>query len=159
MVWGGRHSGTPFALPYGILLSPHCSNLLAADKAVSASHMANGATRLQPMIMNLGQVAGLAAALSMETRCPPHALEITTLQQALLNDPLAPAGLLPNPSLAWHHPRWRQHQRHGLRALHRGDPLPVVEPLPLPEGCLSAHGRRWRGRVTRQGQGLVGGLG
>ena len=156
MVWGGRHSGTPFALPYGILLSPHCSNLLAADKAVSTSHMANGATRLQPMVMNLGQVAGLAAALSVETRCPPHALEITTLQQALLNDPLAPAGLLPDPNLAWHHPRWRQHQRHGLRALHRGDPLPVVEPLPLPEGCLSAHGRRWRGRVTRQGQGWWG---
>ena len=155
-VWGGRHSGTPFALPYGVLLSPHCSNLLAADKAVSTSHMANGATRLQPMVMNLGQVAGLAAALSLQARCPPHALDVTTLQQALLSDPLAPAGLLPNPDLAWHHPRWRQHQQQGLKALHRGEPLPAVEPLPLPEGCLSAHGRRWRGRVTRHGQGWRG---
>lgn len=64
--------------------------------------------------------------------------------------------LLPDPNLAWHHPRWRQHQHQGLRALHRGDPLPVIEPLPLSEGCLSAHGRRWRGRVTRQGQGWWG---
>lgn len=151
MVWGGRYSGTPFALPYGVLLSPHCSNLLAADKAVSTSHVANGAIRLQPMVMNLGQVAGLAAALSVQARCPPHALKVTTLQQALLNDPLAPAGLLPNPNLAWHHPRWRQHQQQGLRALHHGEPLPAVEPLPPPEGCLGAHGRYWRGRVTRHG--------
>ena len=156
MFWGGRHSGTPFALPYGILLSSHCSNLLAADKAVSTSHMANGATRLQPMVMNLAQVAGLAAALSVQARCPPHALDITTLQQALLNDPLAPAGLLPNPHLAWHHPQWRQQQQQGLRALHHGEPMPVVEPLPIPESCLSAHGRRWRGRVTRHGQGWCG---
>ena len=151
MVWGGRASGTPFALPYGILFSSRCSNLLAADKAVSTSHMANGATRLQPMVMNLAQVAGLAAALSVQARCPPHALDTAALQQALLKDPLAPAGLLPNPDLAWHHPRWRQHQQQGLRALHRGDPLPSVEPLPLPEGCLSAHGQHWRGRVSRHG--------
>ena len=156
MVWGGRYSGTPFALPYGVLLSPHCSNLLVADKAVSTSHMANGATRLQPMVMNLAQVAGLAAALSVQARCPPHALDLATLQQALLNDPLAPAGLLPDPHLAWHHPRWRQHQQQGLKALHHGEPLPAVEPLPPPEGCLSAHGRRWRGRVTRHGHGWVG---
>ncbi len=156
MIWGGRHSGTPFALPYGVLLSSHCSNLLAADKAISTSHMANGATRLQPMAMNLGQVAGLAAALSVEARCPPHALHLATLQQALLNDPLAPAGLLPNPNLAWHHPHWRQQQQQGLKALNRGEPMPAVKPLPPPEGCLSAHGRYWRGRVTRQGQGWRG---
>ena len=153
MVWGGRPSGTPFALPYGILLSPHCSNLLAADKAVSTSHMANGATRLQPMVMNLGQVAGLAAALSVQARCPPHELDVATLQQALLNDPLAPAGLLPNANLAWHHPRWRQHQQHGLQALNHGKPLPMVDPLPPPRDCLSAQGRCWRGRVSRHGEG------
>ena len=156
MVWGGRHSGTPFALPYGVLISSHCSNLLAADKAVSTSHMANGATRLQPMVMNVGQVAGLAAAMAVQARCPPHALDVTTLQQALLNDPSAPAGLLPNPHLAWHHPQWRQQQQRGLRALSHGETMPAVEPLPLPESRLSAHGRCWRGRVRRHGQGWCG---
>ena len=150
MVWGGRHSGTPFALPYGILVSSHCINLLAADKAISSSHMANGATRLQPMVMNLGQVAGMAAALSVKAHCPPHALNIATLQEALLNDPLAPAGLLLNPNLAWHHPYWRQRQQQGLKALHRGEPMPAVEPLPSPESCLSTQGQCWCGRVTRR---------
>ena len=157
MAWGGRHSGTPFALPYGILLSPHCSNLLVADKAVSTSHMANGATRLQPMVMNLAQVAGLAAALAVQNRCPPHELKVTTLQQGLLNDPLAPASLLPDPNLAWHHPQWRHHQEQGLQAVHRGEPLPAVEPLPLPEHYLSAQGRRWRGTGATPGPRLGGG--
>jgi len=156
MVWGGRHSGTPFALPYGVLISAHCSNLLAADKAISTSHIANGATRLQPMVMNLGQVVGLAAALAVEHHCPPHGVPIATLQQALLGDALAPAGLLPNPLLACHHPRWRHHQRRGLMALHGGDDLPMVEPPPTPNGCLSRHGQRWQGRVTWGGLGWCG---
>ena len=70
-LWGGRLSGTPFAVPWGMLLSADCPNLLAADKAVSVSHVANGTTRLQPMVMNLGQVAGLAAALAASRRCDP----------------------------------------------------------------------------------------
>ena len=52
--WGGRWTGTPFCIPYGALVSESISNLLAAD-AISSSHMANGATRLQPLVMNVGQ--------------------------------------------------------------------------------------------------------
>ena len=53
--WGGRWTGTPFCIPYGALLSLEISNLLAAEKCFSVSHMANGATRLQPLILNIGQ--------------------------------------------------------------------------------------------------------
>lgn len=72
--WGGRWSGTPFCIPYDALLSAEIDNLLAADKAFSSSHMANGATRLQPLILNIGQAAGAAAALAVQRGIPQLSL-------------------------------------------------------------------------------------
>ena len=151
-VWGGRLSGTPFALPYGVLLTADCPNLLVADKAISVSHVANGTTRLQPMVMNLGQVAGWAAALALRSHCDPLDVTVHQLQEALLTDPIAPAGLLPNPQLAWHAPDWLQQQRLGLQALQAGSPLPPVDPQPLPHRWLSTHCQRRHGRVQGDGE-------
>jgi len=112
--WGGRWSGTPFCIPYGALVSAGIDNLLAADKCFSSSHMANGATRLQPLILNIGQVAGLAAALCWQGKIPPAALPVRPLQEALLSDPLAPAGPIPLWDTPWHHPRWAERHRRVL---------------------------------------------
>ncbi len=109
--WGGRWSGTPFAVPYGALVSATVVNLLAADKNVSVSHMANGATRLQPLVLNLGQAAGQAAALCLITGRLPAELPVRQLQQALIEDAQAPAGVVPLWDTPWHHPQWRQRQR------------------------------------------------
>jgi hypothetical protein len=108
--WGGRWTGTPFTIPYGALVSADTGNLLAAEKGFSVSHMANGATRLQPQILNLGQAAGLAAALCVQRGCLPAELPVGLLQRSLINDPLAPAGPLPLWDTPWHHPAWRQRQ-------------------------------------------------
>lgn len=113
--WGGRWSGTPFCIPYGALVSCDTTNLLAADKCFSVSHMANGATRLQPQILNLGQVAGLAAALCVLRRLAPAELPVELLQQELIDDPLAPAGPVPLWDTPWHHPAWQERQRAALQ--------------------------------------------
>jgi len=109
--WGGRWSGTPFTIPYGALVSAGVDNLLAADKCFSVSHMANGATRLQPLILNIGQAAGLAAALCVQRGLRPCDLPVAELQEALISDPIAPAGPFPLWDFAWHHPRWADAQR------------------------------------------------
>jgi hypothetical protein len=101
-------------VPYGALVSAEVENLLAADKAFSTSHMANGATRLQPLILNIGQAAGAAAALSLQQGCPPAALPVRLLQNALISDPQAPAGPLPLWDTPWHHPAWAERQRAAL---------------------------------------------
>jgi hypothetical protein len=93
--WGGRWSGTPFCIPYQALVSADVDNLLAADKCFSTSHMANGATRLQPLIFNVGQAAGAAAALSIRLRHPLATLPIRLLQDLLIEDPKAPSGIVP----------------------------------------------------------------
>jgi hypothetical protein len=109
--WGGRWSGTPFTIPYGALVSRDVVNLLAADKAIGVSHMANGATRLQPLVLNLGQAAGLAAALCVRAGLLPAELPPRQLQEALMDETQAPAGPLPLWDTPWHHPEWRERQR------------------------------------------------
>ena len=112
--WGGRWTGTPFTIPYGALVSTDVENLLAADKCISVSHMANGATRLQPLVLNIGQAAGLAAALCVRDGLIPAELPVGRLQDALISDPHAPAGPFPIWSLPWHHPQWAEGQRAAL---------------------------------------------
>jgi len=112
--WGGRWSGTPFCIPFGALHGPQALNLLMADKGISVSHMANGATRLGPLVLNVGQAAGLAAALCQQKSLLPGQLPVAELQAALLADPLAPSGPAPLIDLPWHDPRWRQAQQRWL---------------------------------------------
>ncbi len=113
--WGGRWSGTPFCIPYGALISADLDNVLAADKAFSTSHMANGATRLQPLIFNVGQAAGAAAALSVELGQPPADLPVALLQEHLIADPIAPAGVVPLWDTPWNEPNWAIRQRAALQ--------------------------------------------
>ncbi len=94
--WGGRWTGTPFAMPYGWLVPAAVDGLLVCDKNASVSHMANGATRLQPVVTGLGQAAGMAAALCIEQNCQPRDLSVGELQKALLGDPVAPAAVIPS---------------------------------------------------------------
>ena len=113
--WGGRLSGTPFCIPFGALHGPQALNLLMADKGIAVSHMANGATRLGPLVLNVGQAAGLAAALCQQKSLLPSELPVAELQAALLGDPLAPSGPAPLIDLPWHDPRWLQAQQRWLR--------------------------------------------
>ena len=155
--WGGRWSGTPFTIPYGALVSGELENLLAADKCFSSSHMANGATRLQPLILNIGQAAGAAAALCVQRGCTPAELPVRLLQDALIDDLHAPAGPMPLWDTPWHHPEWSKRQRAALDDPSRissagrisGAPVnldPAVAPADVGE-------RLWRGELRPDGTG------
>ncbi|WP_218079921.1 FAD-dependent oxidoreductase [Anthocerotibacter panamensis] len=113
--WGGRWTGTPFTIPYGALLPKAVDGLLVTEKNISVSHIANGATRLQPLVLNLGQAAGMAAALSVELACSPQQVPTAHIQEALLQDPQAPAGVVPFYDLAPHDARYRAYQQAILR--------------------------------------------
>jgi len=154
--WGGRWSGTPFSIPYGALVSAGIDNLLAADKCFSSSHMANGATRLQPLILNIGQAAGLAAALCWRDQLPLAQLPVRQLQEALLSDPVAPAGPVPLWDTPWHHPRWAERQRQVLAdpSLLSSDGRFAGAPPPRPQnGCSEPLESLWQGWITPDGSG------
>ena len=110
--WGGRWTGTR-SVAVGCSGVPAAPNLLMADKAFSVSHMANGATRLQPLMLNLGQAAGLAAALSIQRTTLPADLPVEVVQHALIDDPVAPAAVLPLWDWPSWHPCWPRHNAVG----------------------------------------------
>ena len=160
--WGGRWSGTPFTIPYGALVSARFANLLAADKCLSVSHMANGATRLQPLVLNLGQAAGQAAALCLQLDLDPAELPVLRLQEALIADPHAPAAPLPLWDTPWHHRHWRQRQLEALRDPGRLDRHGHLQrsapdrgwPTPDPASAPAEPGEQlWRGELEPDGEG------
>jgi len=79
--WGGRWTGTPFTIPYRALVPATVNGLLVCEKNISVSHIANGATRLQPVVLGIGQAAGMSAALCVEKGCEPRGLEVRSLQR------------------------------------------------------------------------------
>ncbi|NJP08905.1 MAG: FAD-dependent oxidoreductase [Leptolyngbyaceae cyanobacterium RU_5_1] len=112
--WGGRWIGTPFTIPYGCLIPATTDGLLACEKNISVSHIANGATRLQPVVLGIGQAAGMAAALCVEQGRRPRELDVRSLQEALLNDPVAPTAVIPLFNVLPNQPDWLSWQRHYL---------------------------------------------
>jgi hypothetical protein len=112
--WGGRWTGTPFTIPYHALVPAAIDGLLTCEKNISVSHIANGSTRLQPVVMNIGQAAGMAAALCVRYNCQPRDLSVRVLQENLLSDRLAPAAVIPLFNLPPEHPQWLKWQHYYL---------------------------------------------
>ncbi|MEG4338195.1 FAD-dependent oxidoreductase [Microcoleus sp. D3_18_C2] len=112
--WGGRWTGTPFTIPYSALIPASTDGLLVCEKNISVSHIANGATRLQPTVMNIGQAAGMAAALCAESGCQPRELPVRVLQEALLQDSEASAAVIPLFNLTRDRSDWLDWQRYYL---------------------------------------------
>ncbi len=108
ILWGGRWTGTPFTIPYRSLIPAQTDGFLVCEKNISVSHIANGATRLQPVVMGIGQAAGMAAAMCVELNCQPRDLPVKQLQNALLKSSKAPATLIPlfNLDISSRNPEW-----------------------------------------------------
>ncbi|MCX7919752.1 MAG: FAD-dependent oxidoreductase [bacterium] len=79
-------------IPYGSLLPKQMDGFMAAEKNIGVTHIVNGATRLQPIVILTGQAAGAAAAISCLSAIQPRRVNIRQLQQVLLD---ARAALFP----------------------------------------------------------------
>ena len=77
--------GTRFDIPYRAITPKvgECSNLLV-PVCVSASHVAFCTIRLEPTWMNLGEAAGIAAAMAAKSGKSVQAVDIQSLQDRLL---------------------------------------------------------------------------
>ena len=75
-----------FNVPMGVLIPKQrdVENLIVAEKSVSVSNLINGATRLQPVVMQLGQAAGAIAALSQLDGRTVRRVPVRKVQLALL---------------------------------------------------------------------------
>ncbi|CCH02552.1 hypothetical protein FAES_4553 [Fibrella aestuarina BUZ 2] len=83
----GVHPDKPYSIAYGSILpkEAECSNLLV-PVCVSASHIAYGSIRMEPVFMILGQSAATAAVLSIDNKVSPQRLPYEKLKAVLLKD-------------------------------------------------------------------------
>jgi hypothetical protein len=83
----GQPTKEPYQIAYGALVPKkgQADNLLV-PVCVSASHIAFGSLRMEPVFMILGQSAATAAALALERGTAVQALPYSLLRQRLLHD-------------------------------------------------------------------------
>ena len=72
-----------YTIPYGCLVPQQLNGLLLAGRNISGTHLAHSNYRVMPICVNMGQAAGVAAAMCAKQNITPRALEIKTLQNRL----------------------------------------------------------------------------
>jgi hypothetical protein len=77
----------PYPIAYRSIVprAAECTNLLV-PVCLSASHIAYGSIRMEPVFMILGQSAATAAALALDDRTPLQQLDYAKLRARLLAD-------------------------------------------------------------------------
>ena len=77
----------PYGIDYGAIIPKkgECTNLFV-PVCLSASHMAFGSIRMEPVFFALGQSAGAAAALSIDANCAVQDLSYESLRARLVTD-------------------------------------------------------------------------
>jgi hypothetical protein len=110
-----------FSVPLGALIPETVDGLVVADKAISVSNVANGTTRLQPVVLLTGQGAGALAALAARDGREPRAVPVREVQRALL---AAGAFLLPYLDVPPDHPHFARIQRVGATGVLKGRGIP-----------------------------------
>lgn len=73
-----------YNVPLGVVLPKNVDGLIVAEKSVSVSNLVNGTTRLQPVVMQLGQAAGALAALAVIEGKNVKQVGVRQVQEALL---------------------------------------------------------------------------
>lgn len=107
-----------FSVPIGTLIPQGVEDLLVAEKSISVSNIANGATRLQPVVLQIGQAAGALAAISVKNGCSVSKVAVRDVQDVILDGGgyLMPYLDVPKTDL-----RFKAYQRIGAAGILRGE--------------------------------------
>lgn len=97
---GTRYYSTPspWNIPYRCLYSPTVKNLMFAGRNISVTHAALSSSRVMATCSILGQAAGTAAALAVRHHVLPCDVNVSELQQILLEDDCYLPGIPRHPS-------------------------------------------------------------
>lgn len=74
-----------YTIPLGALVPKDHPALILAEKSISVSNIVNGATRLQPVVLSIGQAAGILAATAIQSEHPLQKVSIREVQKRLVN--------------------------------------------------------------------------
>ena len=111
-----------YSLPFGSLISKKNSNFLVAEKSISVSNLVNGTTRLQPVVLQIGQIAGLIASESIKNNISTNEIDIRYIQTKILNN----GGYIqPYLDVEKNHPFFKAYQRIGSTGILRATGLNI----------------------------------
>ncbi|MEQ8819035.1 MAG: FAD-dependent oxidoreductase [Sumerlaeia bacterium] len=132
----------PFQIPFASTVPKEWDGLMAAEKNIGVSHIVNGCSRLQPVVMLTGQAIGAAAALAIKGGIEPRALDVAELQKTLI---AADVALFPSKDLLATHPAFRAVQALGVRGFFPDDePMTLAPDRPLADGEAARYLARWK---------------
>ena len=107
-----------FNVPMGTIIPKNVDDLIVAEKSISVSNLMNGATRLQPVVMQLGQASGALAALAVIRDKSVRKIGVRQLQEELLE---AGCYIMPYLDLPPHDRHFKALQRIGATGILRGE--------------------------------------
>lgn len=111
------HPVPSYGLPLGTLIPKDVEGLIIAEKSISVSNIINGTTRLQPMVMQIGQAAGALAALAVKKEIEINDVSVRDVQNAILD---AKGYLLPYLDVTLDEPLFKPLQRIGSTGILKG---------------------------------------
>lgn len=110
-----------FNVPIGTLIPKDVDNFLIADKAISVTNIVNGSSRLQPVIMQIGQAAGVIAAYCVKNETTPHQIPVRAIQTNLLEQS---GYVMPYYDVNPRHPYFKAIQKVGATGILKGKGVP-----------------------------------
>lgn len=111
------HPIPSYGLPLGVMIPKDIDDLIVAEKSISVSNIANGTTRLQPVVLQIGQAAGVLAALSIKQGKDIDEVAVRDVQDVILN---AKGYLLPYLDVPVSDDRFTAYQRVGVTGILKG---------------------------------------
>lgn len=111
------HPVPSYGLPLGTLIPQDVEGLIVAEKSISVSNIVNGTTRLQPVVLQIGQAAGALAALAVINNQKISEVAVRKVQNAILE---AKGYLLPYLDVPVSDVKFASYQRVGSTGILKG---------------------------------------
>lgn len=107
-----------YNVPLGTLVPKDVDGLIVAEKSISVSNLLNGSTRLQPVVLQIGQAAGVLAAKALKQKKSIAQTSVRDVQQTLLD---AGSYLMPYLDLSKTDVHFKAVQRIGATGILKGE--------------------------------------
>lgn len=110
-----------YNVPMGSLIPAYYDGLIVAEKSIGVTNIVNGATRLQPVVLGIGQASGVVAALAVKNNVSPSDVSIRDAQASLLDHK---AYIMPFMDVAPTDPHFKELQKIGATGILKGAGVP-----------------------------------
>lgn len=107
-----------YCLPLGTLIPADVDGMIVTEKSISVSNIANGCTREQPVVLQIGQAAGALAALAVKDGCEVDEVPVRDVQNVLLS---AGGYIMPYLDVDKSDPAFQIYQRIGATGILKGE--------------------------------------